>query len=443
MSDALKTYILENMHLLKQRDFILEILTACKRRVIPDDMIVTEKNEPYVGKLYTKDNVVYALKAYLDMGDYRYKITEMAETDIPSQTKAYFSVTDTIDIPAGVPANNGGKITTTVGRLILNYLLLAEPFGDKFPYINGPMQVQKINDSVFTATMERQVTAEQLDTYTRHLYFIGHMPEVCVPNYTRKSLTTDPNIAKRRKELVEENREALEKGDPIVMAQIERELIQMDQDYLKGDPSEIYYGNKKGKAFGVQRKKSLVVGGMFGRFGSPGKFDFIEKPLGQGIEVKDFTVIANEIRGASYSRAMETVDGGVVAKMLMRSFQNTRIIEEDCGDTRGVTFKLTAENARQYTDRWILENGALVNLTKDNVKARVGKSIVLRDPMSCQTHGGFCMTCMGTYFKTLDQRSLVMRSMTMSQFLLTLSLKKSHGDTVTADELPDLDEFVI
>lgn len=441
MQSALLEYLLANINLLRHRDFLLEIFTECDRLEYADPVFT--EGSLYVGKLLLKGNTFVSIKAFTQTDVDRYTIDEIEETGIKLEKgKALTKGTDVVTLKPGIIENSGDKpIKTTVGRLILNQLLLAHPFGKTFPYLNAKFSAGSIVDAIFEAATKEEITADQIQTYSQNLYFIGHMTEICVPNYTERSLTTDPGIAKRRKELMAENKEALERGDATVMSAIEDELIKMDKAYMEGDPSMDFYGTNLKKTFDIQRKKMFVMGGMSEKFGETGQFNFIDEPLSDGISEKNFAAISNEIRNASYSRAMETVNGGVVAKVLVRALQNATILEDDCGTKRTMPLKLKAGSASLYRDRYILERGKLVLLTDQELKVRTGTTVRLRSPMTCETAGGYCKACIGKLFKTLDQEVLTLRAMAFSSWILLASLKKSHGTSHSTTDVSDLNRF--
>ena len=117
----------------------------------------------------------------------------------------------------------------------------------------------------------------------------------------RKSLGTDPNIAKLKHTLFEKYKGRL--TDPLVIAEIENTLIAADKKHLDGDSSMRFYGALGGKAFDVARKKMyLTVGGIETFSKSSGKYTFLPNSLSEGWEKEYIPTIANEIRKGSYSR---------------------------------------------------------------------------------------------------------------------------------------------
>lgn len=443
MQPALLKYVTQHIDLIRKRDFLIELFTACDRVRYGD--VISYQGRLYRGKLLNRDGVFVGVDDFVIVDTYTYQIKSVIETDIvvPADGEALVTATDRITLLPGVLANSGPKpLQTTFGRMLLNYLILSHPFGSVFPYINdNTWNAGAIGNMLIKAVTEEVITAEQINTYVKNMYFIGHMTELCVPNYTEKSLVTDPKVAVRRKELLAEYADELAKGNPVAMSRIESELIKMDKDWLKDDESMDFFMKSLGKSFNVQRKKMLGVGGMIEKFGQPGKFNFLDAPLSDGITIENFPIVTNEIRMASTSRALETQDGGVAAKSLSRALQNATILEDDCGTKRTMPVTLKKDTASQYRNRYAMFSGRKVELTEAVIQANLGKTVAMRSPMTCATKGGYCTTCMGRLFDVLDQASLTMRALAFSSFLITLSLKKSHGLSYETLDISDLDSY--
>lgn len=438
MQDALQTYIQDHLPLLKQRDFLLEIFTECTRQ--PLQKTLESRSAPYRGKLLLKDGTFVSLETFTRTSATTWEIQETRETGISlPKTGPLTFPRDRISLPGGLLQNAPSPLQTTIGRLILNYLILSEPFGDAFPYINdAEWGTGRLEKGIFTKAVSQEITADQINEYVRNLYFIGHFTEICVPNFTERSLVTDPKIAKRRKELLKEHADALSRNDPVAMSRIEEELIDMDKAWLQDDPSWNFLRKNTNKSFSVQRKKMLVTAGMIERFGEEGAYDYVEQSLSEGITPQTFSKVVNEIRHASYARAIQTQDGGVIAKSISRGLQNARMKEEDCKTKRTLPVTLSPDTMHLYRYRWILETGKLVLLDDDALQARSGKTVQLRTPMMCQTQGGFCRICLGKIISELSGTELTARAMGISGKFTGLSLKKSHGRSVKSFTIESL-----
>jgi hypothetical protein len=226
------------------------------------------------------------------------------------------------------------------------------------------------------------------------------------------------------------------------MTTVEQELIALDKAYLKDDPSMGYYTALGGKAFNVQRKKMFLTGGMVEQFGNKGHFDFVPQSLEDGWTEESLPIIANEIRAGSFSRAKETAKGGEEGKFLMRMFQNIRITEDDCGTRHTIPLLLKPATAYLYRYRTILlPGGRKVILDDTTLPQYIGKQVNLRSPMACASKSGYCYTCMGELFRSLNQRVLSMRANAISAWMVTSSLKLMHGKSFQATKITSLNPY--
>lgn len=331
---------------------------------------------------------------------------------------------------------------TTYGRYIANYFCLAEPFKDVIPYFNKVWSVSKIESEIYKKVRDGVVTPQQCGRYTDNAYFIGSFGELIVPVFSEKSLTTDPKIIERRDALYKEH--AHELDDPVVCVKIEDELIAMDKNYLKGDPAMGFYGDSS-KKFNLHRKRQYLAAGLFESFEKEkGKYSFIKGSLSEGWKPDSFITIANEIRKGSYERGISTANAGVLTKYILRLFQNSQIVAEDC-KTKHTLFvpKLTEQLAKSLIGQNIVEGNKLIPLTEQNMQSYIGKSINVRSFMFCEQKGGYCFTCAGETFRKLNAKNVGSEPLQITANLMALSMKAMHGTKVSQFEINDLDEFLV
>lgn len=432
------------------RDMLIEIFTLPERHVAKIDQknkqtVVELPVAPYVGKLVVLGSEFVRILTFNRVRDTdTYQITT-EPTGVVYDEKE--------DAPLVVPkdeclitnqsiANYKGEdaLATTIGRFLMNYFLFVYPFGDLVPYWDDTWSSGKLESIISDLVIQKKINVDQLNTFVENMYFIGHSPEFVSPNLSEKSLTTSPDINKKKDELWEKYGPAIEAGDAVAMASFEQELIQFDKDYLGDDESMRYL--LKGKFFNVVRKKLFLTHGMVESFGAKGQYDFIKNSLEQGWTEKSFPVIANEIRAGSYSRARETAKGGEDSKFILRVFQNTRIIEEDCKTKRFFAISVRKDNAKDYLYRnYIADDGSIK--TVDENTALAGKVIKFRSPLYCETQGGYCYTCMGKLFENTRQAVLASSIQNLSSSFLTASLKSMHGLSVKTVDVSDLNSFLL
>jgi hypothetical protein len=401
----------------------------------------------YVGKLVVFNETLHAIIDYqpIDLDDHLYQVN-LSSLNVPDpKTKPIFSFRDKVLVEKHKLSTytDDTPLVSTVGLVIWNYIALAAPFGEVMPYINTSWNRKVIEDLLAHAVITETISTDQLMTCMKNVYYLGHFTELGIVAFTKKSLTTDPEIPKRREQLLRENRDALLAGDAVVMNKIEQELINMDKEWVKDDPVMLFYAKNMGKVFNIQRKKLFATGGMTEKFGDKGNFDFVPSSLSEGWDPEYFDVQASEIRSGSYSRAKETAIGGEDIKFILRVFQNSRILEEDCETTQYLPVHITQINHKFFMYRYMKTSGNnLKELTEDNIKSFIGKTILIRSPMKCKTDGGYCRTCMGKIFSVLDQKQLDLRANILGRYFITSSLKAFHGSSYSTFEISNLNDFM-
>lgn len=329
-------------------------------------------------------------------------------------------------------------VLTDVGKFILNQLILVEPFGNLIPYWNETFNPAKLDDIVAKLILERQVTREMYNKYMNYGYWYGEDGSIATATWSEKSLTTDPNVPAKKKELLDKYKENL--NDPLVLAEIEKELIAMDKAYLKGDSSEPFYAVTAGKTFNEQRKKMFLTFGLTVAFDkNTGNYEFVEESLADGWTIQNLDIASNDVRRGSYGRGIETAKGGEQTKFVLRIFQEVSIDEEDCGSKKGIKVLITEHNYKQYFGRWMV-NGVLFD--KNNADQFIGKTIELRGPQYCKTKPGFCFKCVGELFRKLDMKAIGMNAVIITSTMTSVAMKSMHVSGIDLYEIEDFHRFL-
>lgn len=67
----------------------------------------------------------------------------------------------------------------------------------------------------------------------------------------------------------------------------------------------------------------------------------------------------------------------------------------DCGTLVTVPFRIENRWATMFIGKIIVEDGQLVELTRENIRIHVDRPVQLRSPLTCRYQDGFCRTCGG------------------------------------------------
>lgn len=353
-----------------------------------------------------------------------------------------FGEIDTFQLNPGEIINCNEEMTTTVGRFLLNYLLLVHPFGDLIPYQNDVFPMGKVEEQIAKGMLDGTIQVSWYKQYVNNLYFIGHFTELCVPTYTRKSLTTDPNVRKVKQELMEKYKDKL--NDPNVIMEIENTLIAMDKNYLKDDEVMRFYGPLGDKPFNISRKKMyLTVGGVEEFSKTTGNFVFIPNSLSEGMTAETMPAMANETRKGSFNRGDQTKLGGALTKGITRVLQDLTVSEQDCHTTRGLTVDFSKYKIGRYLGSYIQDGSNWVLLTEQNMEKFVGKTCLVRSPMYCQAQHGLCYMCMGDIYAKKKTKHLALDAVDITSTFTTDALKSMHGTKISTYQIDDLNKFVL
>lgn len=354
-----------------------------------------------------------------------------------------FNETDTFTLKKGDIENFNEKnsITTTVGRFLLNQMLLVEPFNDNVPYINGRWKIGDVNKSIADKVMKDELTVQQLKSYLDRLYFIGHFSEICVPALSRKSLGTHEDVPKVKKQLIEKYKGNLD--DPLVISEIESKLLELDKKHLEGDSAMRFYGALGGNMMKIDRKKLyLTVGGIETFSNNKGEFTFLPNSLEEGWDKSYIEPIANEIRRGSYFRGHETQLGGLQTKLITRVLQDLSVNMPDCNTVKGLVVDFDKIDINKFIGRWIFYAGEWQLITEKNLDKFKGRQKV-RSPMYCEAPKGLCQKCVGEYFRQLSVQQVAVLAISISSTFLMLSMKSMHGTKLEMTEIKDFKPFVI
>ena len=126
--------------------------------------------------------------------------------------------------------------------------------------------------------------------------------------------------------------------------------------------------------------------------------------------------------------------------MLQRNFQDSKIVEDDCGTKRGILTDITNDNKLAYIHRHIIEGNKLVLLTENNIGQYVGKQVVMRCARYCKSKDGYCYTCMDYRFKSMGIELINSQPSGISSTLTSMSLASMHGSKVSTFVIDSLNE---
>ena len=292
-------------------------------------------------------------------------------------------------------------IETRYGKMILNYIMLYDILGDKVPYINSEINAGKVEREVYGKGMlifhenpdhPDAISVEQYKHFGSNVSTLEGYASMCVPSSSEKSLQTHPEMKKMIKEFVEKNKDRMH--EPVVNAELNKMIEQMDREWLRNDPTMRFFLNEA-KSFGITRKGMYAsIGGKAGMSDGQ-KLDFIEHSLAEGTTLETLAIQHNETRSGSYDRGVQTAMGGSLVKDIMLIAQNVKIEDGDCKSDMGILRQIRDDNKARFMGLSYLNNKfEAVEITDENIKSLIGKTLEIRSPAYCR-YPSFCSVCMG------------------------------------------------
>jgi hypothetical protein len=341
--------------------------------------------------------------------------------------KPAFSFSELVDLKKGDVANLNENIKTTYGNALLNAVVLVYSCGTKIPYINKRVAVKHLEPYFLKMTdkpkSESDITVEEYLKFGQAMYSLAGLTQLCVPSATAKTMTSDPRINEVRAELLEKYKDQLH--DPVIIAKIDKVLVDLDRAWLKGDPGEGFY--IKDKSYNVVRKRLYGMYGGEDAFGDGTHVTLIEKSLNDGWDITKLPVMASSLREGSFNRGHQTELGGAIAKEMNRYCTNSTISEEDCGTKLGLPVTLDADGKKRYLNNYAFVDGKEVLFTEENIDSFVGKKVEVRSPVYCKTGGiDYCVHCMGPLLAE-SPNSLGVQVADIGQNFMLTSMGMMHG----------------
>lgn len=369
-----------------------------------------------------------------------------------------FNPYDIITIPIG---GYGGKLkdgkekinknsfTTTVGRFIFNkYFIECEPeLLDMIGYVNDDVNKKtygKIFNSLSYAVLEDSI---DIDTYKRFcIRTQKFMPYVSIlaPNHSDNMLTITKAINKRKAELIEQNKEAFENGDVIVVDKVSKELLDYARELMKDDPAMDMFLSGAGGSFENNFKNMFIMRGSVQDPDPRKSYNIITSNYIDGVSKEEYSKLANTLAAGPYSRSKKTELGGAWEKLFLAAFQHIILDDpgSDCGTTRHIEMDVNDGNIGMIMYCYVInDDGSLEEITSKNRNKFIGKRVKLRFSSMCESKTGICNKCAGNLFYRLGIRNIGASTPQIPSKLKVLSMKLFHDDQLNFTEMDPIKAF--
>lgn len=402
-----------------------------------ETMDPANQNEYTIAKKANIQDYPYKILRLSDKKGYCFKdpvdndtIIELEGTDI---NQPLFSLKERILLKAGDLENVDMDIDTLYGNALINAIIFIYPFGSKIPFMTGRLTGGRLDAYISERLHDTPQEGESrddkklyVDEYVKYATAVSSLAGLAllgVPAGSPKLLTINPKIRQRRDELFKEYADKLH--DPAYVAKIESELVQMDKEDFKGDISEGFL--IKSNNFDVSRKRAKIMHGIETGFGDNSKgVNPIRTSLAEKWDIKNLPSMVDSLRAGSYNRGHQTALGGESVKFFYRVYQNTRVLEKDCGVKTGLLWRITENNYKTFTGLYTVADPDSA-LTESFVKTQIGKQLLIRTPMLCKTKApSFCERCVGDKIAMSPTGVHIAMSDVGSIFMLSY-MKAMHG----------------
>lgn len=351
--------------------------------------------------------------------------------NVPTDRPIYIT-RDPITVDKTVLDNVYDPIDTTIGRVILNKVLLERTYGPRIQFINKKTSIGDIEKILGKALMDDKITPKEFVEFSTSVSFLQGLAPIFNISATYKNVLPPdglPEFKAKMKAKYDKEYGPDWTKNRLLAVQFQEELKKFDAEWLKGDPSDGTFLSKRIKT-NSRVKMFLTFGPVVGFDKSGGNTTNVYNSLEDGypLDREQLCAVFNAARVASYDRGHNTQQGGVAAKNILRSIASTSIEHDDCGTTSTLNITVDSDNASFIDGRYIIEKGKPILV--ENAKSYIGQTVKLRSPMYCKNNGNsFCKTCAGKFLgQHEDGISLLL--LKISAALLTISLKGMHNTQV-------------
>lgn len=364
------------------------------------------------------------------------------------QGSPLFGFQDRIELKAGDVENLDTDIVSTTGNILFNKMCLVNAFGKKIKFMNKRVSISEIEmmiSSIMEDTpkkdeprLDKFIYVDEYLIFVDSVFYLTNFNQLCVWGATEKVITPPPGIKEFKAQLVEKYKDSLNSSTTI--ARMDKELVEFDAEYLKGDPGLNFLLSNKSRAI-VRKKKYLAYGAEPGLDDSVNLTPIINS-LDEGWDISRFPEMNNALRAGSFNRGAQTELGGESVKWLLRASSNIVITEDDCGSTIGKPVFVTSDNHKKLIDFTILINGEKKLIEPDtDTEQYIGKNLMVRSPMYCKLdYTDYCSTCVG---KKLGKNPTGL-SMTISEYgssFLGIFMSAAHAKQISLQKA-DLSKII-
>lgn len=339
--------------------------------------------------------------------------------------------------------------TTTIGLYIINKFLF-EPLGI-FGYINKPIDKdtwESIEKNIAKALTAYEITTDVVREFIDKSQYLLGGPLSQLINYSISNdiLMLPPEAKKLRKELLKENKEALDNNESTVASAVERKIVKKAIEELedKDTPGKSFFDSGAVDPYNNYKTMFVMKGAILDNTGeSPTGYKVITSNYNEGVTKADMPKIADSAVRSYYNSGVLTADAGYLTKKYNTVSQQVKIgpAGSDCKSTDYLKTIITDKHLYRY----INEGGKNILLDENTLPKYKGKVCNLRAPIHChRAEPEYCNICVGERPYRVGNYNLGLSLMIMSGSVMNSLLKSKHDVTIKHKTitLEDLTRYV-
>lgn len=350
--------------------------------------------------------------------------------------KPLFTRDEMIELPAGFISTIKKPIITTIGCFLVNLCTFYYPFGDRVEYMNSFIPPKEIDKVWYDLVMNKNITVDELMASYAGTSQVSGYNWLFANSITERSLRPAPAAVKYLKKALVENKGKLH--IPEVVADIQNEVVRLDKEWIAGDPEEGFNFIVKDKTYRVARMDTLYAQVL-----EEMPDAIITPALKDGLTIDKFVASVNKSMKGSIDRGNNTALGGVAVKEIVRLFEGTRIVMEDCGTNLWIDTLVNKTIVDNLVGRYVFSGKSTVLMDEAYIKGHVGKVLKLRDPRTCKSGKKdgeklFCRYCSGEALAA-NPDAVTAQGISYGSVLLYIFMAAMHGKALEVVKL-DLNE---
>lgn len=345
----------------------------------------------------------------------------------------------------GIPENS----LTTTGIYLFNKYLIEEL--KVISYINHTLKsddIDKIFSVLGTALRGGLISIDMFRRFVdKFLWFLGGpMAHVISVSISRDILTLPKESHRLKDKLIEENRQKIDDGDPIISSEIEKAVCADAYERLRNVDGFALFDSDAVKFDNNYKTMFVMKGAIVDNIGEhESGYKTITSNYNEGITKEDMPKISDSLVTSAYSKGHATQDAGYSGKKYISRFQNIKVGPKgsDCKSDGYDVVLLTKENMNRYLYRYIIEGKELVLLDDDTILKYIGKEVKMRGPKYCKRRGcEYCNICFGEMPYILDTPNVGLQFNIATGNVLNADMKKFHDVTIKTYQLDIEKDFL-